>query len=504
LSQTLPEGSPPSKKQELARRQSEVALQAQNFDGDPYHRGEQKRTLVWPLLRRRPDPTLRTYLIGTEPRPGTVKLVRDLVYIQYINDRLWAENDATVIQGLLLAIGTGIPSLPEAPPERRWELQNLLLDPRPAWLIDQLIVARRTAGIWQLLPQTQCRQSIAAGPAPFLLGVAEAVIGDKHLLHSAPPLRQVRRLAPALLRAYRTHPDPGVHAGVEWLLRCADLDQAGRGVLFALAGQPPGERFWHVSGNEQTFIMASPTDGDVEIGSPADEEGRACNEPHQRATIAHPFALGMKLVTVAEFSRFRKGYLPQKATSPGEDTPANSVSWFDAAAYCRWLSEQENIPADQMCYPPVENILRAAEQKKILDLPANFLERTGYRLPTEVEWEYACRSGSVTPWFIGLDEEMLGGYAWFAGNSKNVMHPVGTVKPNVLGLFDMHGNAWQWCHACFDPETGKTQVDPRSACILRGGSFRDPASSCRSACRFWLDPWDRYDHVGFRVARTHR
>jgi formylglycine-generating enzyme required for sulfatase activity len=355
-----------------------------------------------------------------------------------------------------------------------------------------------------LVAQAKLRQSIAIGPAPYLLDVAVSVIRPEPVFGNVPVKPGPQHPSLVLPTIYRRAPDPGIHAAVEWLLRRAGQSHRLRGATLELAGQPADHRHWYVNKERQTLVLVVPVPGEVEVGSPPDEAGRADNEPRQRASIKHPFALGMKPVTVAEFSRFRKDYSPDKATSPGEDTPANSVSWSEAAAYCRWLSEQEGIPAEQMCYPPVEDILRAARDRKMLELPANFLERTGYRLPTEVEWEYACRGGSVTPWFIGLDEQMLGGYAWFAGNSKGAMHPVGTVKPNVLGLSDMHGNAWQWCHACFDPQTGKTRVDPRSACILRGGSFRDSAARCRSASRLWLDPWGRYDNVGFRVARAHR
>jgi formylglycine-generating enzyme required for sulfatase activity len=146
----------------------------------------------------------------------------------------------------------------------------------------------------------------------------------------------------------------------------------------------------------------------------------------------------------------------------------------------------------------------AGGESGALDLPANFLERTGYRLPTEAEWEHACRAGTITPWSHGTDEELLGKYAWYAANSGNVMHPVGGLKPNGLGLFDMHGNAWQWCHVSSEQKAGRGEKGPATTCILRGGSFRDPASKCRSESRHCLDPRARRGDVGFRVARTYR
>ena len=111
-------------------------------------------------------------------------------------------------------------------------------------------------------------------------------------------------------------------------------------------------------------------------------------------------------------------------------------------AYCNWLSEQEGIPKDQWCYEPNDK----GEYAEGMKIPADFLQRTGYRLPTEAEWEYACRAGTTSAFGFGEPEELLDRYAWYISNSKNRMWPVGLLKPNGLGLFDMHGNAWEWCH----------------------------------------------------------
>ena len=117
------------------------------------------------------------------------------------------------------------------------------------------------------------------------------------------------------------------------------------------------------------------------------------------------------------------------------------MTWYEAAAYCNWLSEQEGIPKQQWCYEPNDS----GEYGEGMKPAADFLDRTGYRLPTEAEWEYACRAGAATSRYYGRSEELLVRYAWYSVNSKERTWPVGSLRPNDLGLFDMHGNVWNWC-----------------------------------------------------------
>ncbi len=152
---------------------------------------------------------------------------------------------------------------------------------------------------------------------------------------------------------------------------------------------------------------------------------------------------------------------------------------------------------------------------------ADYLHRTGYRLPTEAEWEFACRAGSTTPRFYGRGSQgtdaLLPSYAWcILGNAQNRAHPVGQLKPNDLGLFDMLGNAHEWCMDPARPYCAGacegTRVDVENAeplrpdgnRILRGGWFHFPASGISSAHRSWSKAGSAQHETGFRVARTLR
>src|SRR5262249_11625380 len=142
-----------------------------------------------------------------------------------------------------------------------------------------------------------------------------------------------------------------------------------------------------------------------------------------------------------EFLRFRKDHRYLEMNAPTQDCPVNQVSWYDAVAYCNWLSEQEGIPREQWCYEPNEQ----KEYAEGMKVKANFLSLSGYRLPTDAEWEFACRAGSVATYSLGENIDLLDKYAWSATNSALRSHPVGLLRPNDLGFFDLHGNVWEWC-----------------------------------------------------------
>jgi formylglycine-generating enzyme required for sulfatase activity len=386
-------------------------------------------------------------------------------------------------------------------PEQVWPLFHQGADPtcrtylihRCAALgVDPQILARRLFGDEEKDPSV--RQGL-------LLALGEYEADQRAEVARGP-------LAERLPRAYRDDPDPGVHAAVEWLLRrwgMADrLTPIDRELVQASPGRPLGEIVgprWYVNGQGQTLAVI-PAPGPFQIGSPAEEQGRGANEGGRRVQLDYPLAVALKLVTVAEFRKSRPDFKQEwKQYSPGEDTPINGVTWCDAAAYCNWLSEREKIPKDQWCYERNAK----GEYAEGMKVRTNVQGLSGYRLPREAEWEYACRAGTVTAWAHGSDPDLLGHYAWYVLNANGTMHPAGSLKPNGLGLFDGHGNAWQWCHDAYDQDNkGNLEVKNNQARVLRGGAFNYVAGLSRSASRGRYEPAYRNYGVGFRVARTYR
>jgi formylglycine-generating enzyme required for sulfatase activity len=218
--------------------------------------------------------------------------------------------------------------------------------------------------------------------------------------------------------------------------------------------------------------------GEFTMGSP---DGDSDEKPPHKVRITKPFWLGKCEVTVGQFRKFVADSKYDAGTgwqtafaSQTDDHPVVNVSWDDAKAFCDWLTKKES--------------------KK-------------YRLPTEAEWEYACRAGTQTQWSFGDNESDLGTYAWFSGNSSNQTHPVGQKQPNAWGLYDMHGNVWEWCADWYDSGYyGKSSAnDPTgpeggSSRVYRGGSWYPPAWDCRSASRLYYEPGSRLYFLGLRVS----
>jgi formylglycine-generating enzyme required for sulfatase activity len=255
------------------------------------------------------------------------------------------------------------------------------------------------------------------------------------------------------------------------------------------------------------------------MGAPGSERERKGMPAQHRVKIANPFAIATKKITVAQFRRFlnahpeiQKRHHYDTNYSPDDDGPILAVTWFEAAQYCNWLSEQEGIAKAEWCY------LDGTANKPGIEIAPDAMERTGYRLPTEAEWEFACRAGSQTLRFYGSSAAMLDEYAWYSGTTNGERTwPVGQLKPNDLGLFDVYGNAWEWCQ---DLAREDTSGDSRAGAqarserdrevtdiqnrVIRGSSFVSYPSFVHSAIRLWAHAGDRTYNFGLRVARTYR
>jgi len=180
----------------------------------------------------------------------------------------------------------------------------------------------------------------------------------------------------------------------------------------------------------------------------------------------------------------------------GERNPVEQTSWVHAVRYCNARSQKEGL---KPCYTP---------KTWVCDFSAN-----GYRLPTEAEWEYACRAGSDTAYAFGDDVQKLSAYDWCKSNAGGAPHPVGAKLANAWGLFDMHGNVMEWCNDFYDPAYYKTgpAEDPRGPAsgefrVLRGGGWRSQPKACTSAFRskdspMNLDTCLGYPDYGFRCVR---
>lgn len=272
-------------------------------------------------------------------------------------------------------------------------------------------------------------------------------------------------------------------------------------------------------GIKASFEMIAIPGGTFIMGSPGSEKGRKDSEGPQHPVAVNPFWMGKCEVTWGEYDLFWEKKANEKPPATEKDKKADAITrpskanhhdidWgygrgknqpviaihhHAAMEYCRWLSE-----------------------------------KTGkrYRLPTEAEWEWACRAGSTTPYSFGNDAAQLGEFAWFDANSKDMPHPVGQKKPNAWGLYDMHGNCAEWCVDLFEAKfygtfpQDKPSLLPvnlpdkrRFGHVARGGSWIDPADKCRSAARDFSVPawqkqdpqipqsiwWNNADWVGFRV-----
>ena len=221
----------------------------------------------------------------------------------------------------------------------------------------------------------------------------------------------------------------------------------------------------------------------------AEKDSNDYERPQHKVSVPD-FMMGIYPITqaqwrfVATLPKVKTDLEPDPSKFKGEDRPVEQVSWLDAVEFCRRLSVHT---------------------------------KREYRLPSESEWEYACRAGATTAYSFGDNAAELGEYAWYGENSDSQTHPVGQKQPNAFGLYDMHGNVWEWCaddwHESYKgaPKDGSVWIKdiknyeaPETLKLLRGGSWISFAQVCRSACRLNFFARIQFYNIGFRVVCVMR
>ena len=258
----------------------------------------------------------------------------------------------------------------------------------------------------------------------------------------------------------------------------AELEKTRRGVL-ARAFSPPKELTLDLGQGVSLNLVLIPS-GKFMMGSPETEKDRSSDEgPQREVTISKAFYLGVTEVTQAQWKSVMgtEPWKGQEYVKEGADHAASYINWDDATLFCKALSKKMGRPV---------------------------------RLPTEAEWEYGCRAGRQTRFHYGDDEDYseLGDYAWYRSNAydkdEKYAHPVGRKKPNAWGLYDMHGNMWEWCSDRYGLYANAKLIDPQgqgfgSDRVLRGGGWLNGPHGCRSAFRLRSSTVGRGIGGGFRV-----
>ncbi|WP_422927598.1 protein kinase domain-containing protein [Singulisphaera sp. PoT] len=394
----------------------------------------------------------------------------------------------------------------------------------------------RTEEVWPLLkatPRPQLRSFLIKDFAR--LGVDPGVLAEKLLIEAEISTKSALiealaeysdrdlpagfkdRLRPILLDLYENAPERSIHGASTILLKRWGFGEDLTAINARLAGKRPDDhREWLINSQRATMIHI-PSPVRFQMGSPPDEQGRVDGEDQHPVLITHAYDIGATEVTVREFRAFledeRNAELREtfaKAMEAPPDHPITRVSWFDALRYCNWLNEKEGMPTKEWPYvPPTENAYQSG-----LKLEPDYLRRTGYRLPSEAEWEFACRGGTVSSRFFGEATELLSTYANNFLNSDEKFRPVGSFLPNEFGLFDIQGNTTEWCLENTDemnlPAAGveviltedQTPVTHETKRMIRGTQVATHPRNARSARRYHEHPGVRSGPFGFRLARS--
>ena len=293
----------------------------------------------------------------------------------------------------------------------------------------------------------------------------------------------------------------------------AKRDGAAKSAASGAAGNPkpatPPKTFYYTF--IDTFIVFPP--GESTIGSVNDEPGRVKNEVRHGVRLTRPVAILDREITLEEliaFDPMYAGFMRQFDAKPPD--AGFGAHWYDAVRFCRWLGQQMGLAESDQPYADPASLNKERHPREPNPeaswAPRNWpLEpgRRGFRLPTEAEWEVASRAGARTAYGYGGDASLLSRFGWFTENSGKHVHPPRELRPGRRGVFDLHGNLWEWTHDWYGDYDTKASADPPgpnvgSIRVIRGGSWGNDAANSRTAFRITDDPTARTDDIGFRLA----
>jgi formylglycine-generating enzyme required for sulfatase activity len=230
------------------------------------------------------------------------------------------------------------------------------------------------------------------------------------------------------------------------------------------------------------------------VGSGMDDlEAWDDEKPQHKVTIRRGFWMGQTPVTQRQYQAVM-GVNPSYFKGASLDVPVECVSWYDAAAFANKISILEGLPP---CFVGDDE-----EMRGVGDEGSDYLRCKGWRLPTEVEWEYAARAGTATSRYGELDK-----IAWYHDNSSRMTHPVGVKQANSWGLYDMLGNVFEWCYDWHQGYSCQATIDPVGVArgttrVSRGGGWDSDKLRVRAAFRNWFAPLLRFGNLGFRLVRS--
>lgn len=349
------------------------------------------------------------------------------------------------------------------------------------------------------------------------------------------PAHERQPLVDRLLSWYGSDPSSAIRGATGWLLRQWGHHDHVRRVDETPVPYSPQRQWYSVvipvepsdpdDDNETssihfTFIVFRPAD--YQLGFPRAAEDQDAEESSRSVLLRRGFAISDRPITWRQFDPFdesthRTVLIGQVDSETTADLPVFGINWFESVAYCRWLTALSGMSEEDQAYEeePSERIIldipgigkhpRWIQLPPSTPWPAN-PDRKGFRLPTSAEWEIACRAGTQTTYSFGDDIDLLKHYAWYRDNSQESPNIAGSLRPNLRGLFDMHGNSFDWCQDWsgheFSLNEGLNAAHSGTHKVIRGGGWAAAASSCASAHYGVMMPEDRANNVGFRLVQT--